>query len=171
MNLLQNIIDNVLECEVKLGHVSMPISFYYPESTLCQLLNCNKVQLPEATAQFSKETVNSLGGVIIMEVPSEPGRYGLTIPSCGVDYISSHYNASEFTISFITEIKKPNQTLTGMVDFFRSFSEDVIIDKESATEWAISFANDLIDPYVYHIEQNIFGLEYHRFTREAYAKL
>ena len=28
-----------------------------------------------------------------------------------------------------------------------------------------------IDPYVYHIEQSVFGLEYHRFTRESYRKM
>ena len=25
--------------------------------------------------------------------------------------------------------------------------------------------------YVYYIEQNVFGLEYHRFTRESYNKM
>jgi hypothetical protein len=34
-----------------------------------------------------------------------------------------------------------------------------------------SFRDEEIDPYVYHIEQGIFGLEYHRFTKESYKEM
>ncbi len=171
MNLQQNIIDNVLECQVKLGIASMPVSFYYPDTSLCQLLGCKAENLQEACKEFCQETLDTLGGIVIREVSSEPGRYGITVPSTGVDWINAHFKASDFTKAFVEIIKKPGQTLDGMVDFFKSFSENVIVDKESPDEWAISFADDRVDPYVYHIEENVFGLEYHRFTKEAYSVL
>ena len=41
----------------------------------------------------------------------------------------------------------------------------------SPDEWAFSFKDENIDPYIYHIEQSVFGLEYHRFTKESYKKM
>ncbi len=171
MDLKQNIIDNVLECQVKLGKAAMPVSFYYPDTSLCQLLGCNREDLQEACRSFCQATADTLGGLVIREVPSEPGRYGVTVPAAGVDWIGQHFTPSDFTRAFVEEVKKPGQTLEGMVDFFKSYSDDVIVDKEEDKEWAISYGHDLVDPYVYHIEENVFGLEYHRFTKEAYAAL
>ena len=36
----RNLIDNILESEVKLGCASTPVTFYYPESSLNELLDC-----------------------------------------------------------------------------------------------------------------------------------
>ena len=33
------------------------------------------------------------------------------------------------------------------------------------------FADGQPDPYVYHVEEDDFGLEYHRFTRKSYEAL
>ena len=54
---------------------------------------------------------------------------------------------------------------------FRRYSNEVIINKMSPDEWAFSFKDENIDPYIYHIEQSVFGLEYHRFTKESYKKM
>ena len=37
----RNLIDNILESEVKLGQACSPITFYYPESSLTELLDIN----------------------------------------------------------------------------------------------------------------------------------
>ena len=41
----RNLIDNILESEVKLGCASTPVTFYYPESSLNELLDCNNDEL------------------------------------------------------------------------------------------------------------------------------
>jgi hypothetical protein len=46
-----------------------------------------------------------------------------------------------------------------------------VISKNSPDEWALSFGDDNVDSYIYHIEQNVFGLEYHRFTKAAYRNM
>lgn len=58
-----------------------------------------------------------------------------------------------------------------IAELFRRYSQGILISKVNEDEWAISFKDDNIDPYVYHIEQSVFGLEYHRFTRESYRKM
>ena len=48
----RNLIDNILESEVKLGCASTPVTFYYPESSLNELLDCNDDELPVKIAEF-----------------------------------------------------------------------------------------------------------------------
>ncbi len=42
----RNLIDNILESEVKLECASTPVTFYYPESSLNELMDCNNDELP-----------------------------------------------------------------------------------------------------------------------------
>ena len=64
-----------------------------------------------------------------------------------------------------------DNTVEDMIKIFQSFSQDIIIEKVDEQEWGISFQNPEIDPYVYYLEQDAFGLQYHRFTRQAYDAL
>lgn len=170
MNLERNLIDNVLECELKLGHEEKPISFYYPVTSLTELLHCEEKELASAIPEFLAEEQNRLGNVRIKELPKEAGRYEVTVPAAGVKWVHENFQPSEFMSRFVTEIKRPGNTLEDMVELFRNFSPDVEVEKVCEEEWAVSFKKREIDPYVYHIEQNEFGLEYHRFTKEAYRK-
>ena len=107
MNKLErNLIDNILESEVKLGRACSPITFYYPEGSLTELLDCSVGELSLMIAEFLRKEKDRLGNITIGELADEKGR-----------------------------------------------------------------KDDNIDPYVYHIEQNVFGLEYHRFTRESYKRM
>ena len=51
----RNLIDNILESEVKLGQACSPITFYYPESSLTELLDCSAGELPLKIAEFHIE--------------------------------------------------------------------------------------------------------------------
>ena len=72
---------------------------------------------------------------------------------------------------FICNIRKTDNTLENISELFYRYSLDVEIKKINEDEWAFSFRDEEIDPYVYHIEQGIFGLEYHRFTKESYKEM
>lgn len=171
MDLERNLIDNILECEIKLGHASLAISFYYPKNSLFELLDCIEQDLDKKIKEFQEKELEKLGYIEIKELPNEKGRYGVTIPAKGVDFVSSNYVPTDFMKSFVHEIKKTGSTLDSMKKFFEQFSEDVVVEKVNNEEWAIWFQDESIDPYVYYIEQNLFGLEYHRFTKKAYEEL
>ena len=57
-----------------------------------------------------------------------------------------------------------------MIDLFKSYDSKVITRRENDSEIAIWFEDDSIDPYVYFLEENDFGLEYHRYTKKAYEE-
>lgn len=168
MNLEKNLIDNVLECEVKLGHSDIPLTFFYPASELCELLKCSSDMLTEAISDFRKSVMNTLGDVTVSEVKSEKGRYGITVPVTGVNWISKNYKVSDFVKAFVEHISSYEASVTSVTSLFKSFSDSVEIKKLCETETAIWFTDYNIDPYVYFLEQNDFGLEYHRYTHEAY---
>lgn len=164
----QNLIDNLLESEVKLGYAGTPITFYYPESSLTGLLDCDTDGLAGAITAFQKDEKTRLGDIVFEELPHEKGRYAVMIPAGGVGWVHANFRPSAFMKDFVSSIGKPGNTLEGILEVFYKYSRKVDIKQEGAGEWAVSFRDESIDPYIYHIEQNEFGLEYHRFTRDSY---
>lgn len=58
-----------------------------------------------------------------------------------------------------------------IVQLFRKFSKDIVIETIAEKEWAIYFQGDIPDAYVYYIEEDDFGLQYHRFTKESFKQI
>lgn len=143
------------------------MSYIYIDLDKRGLLDCNAEKLPAKIVEFMENEKKRLGKITIEEVANEKGRYAVKVLPEGLDWVQANFRPSDF----IGEIQRPYNTLEGIAEVFHKFSSDVIIDKVNADEWAFSFADEGIDPYVYHVEQNVFGLEYHRFTRGAYAKM
>ena len=125
MDLERNLIDNILECEIKLGHASLPVSFYYPCRSLLELLQCKEEQLPAAIKIFQQKQQGRLGDVVIEELVSEKGRYVITVPASGVDWVSTNYQPSEFMKLFVAEITNPNNDFRDILKVFQRFSENI----------------------------------------------
>ncbi len=170
MNLEKNLIDNILECELKLGYANTPIRFYYPRTSLMELLECEETEIDSAIQHFQERELTRLGQVIIKEQANEKGRYAVTIQVEGIRWVHTHFQPTDFMRLLISKINRPGNTLEDIVKIFTHFSSEVEVKKVSDKEWVIRFVDESIDPYVYHIEENEFGFEYHRFTREAYVK-
>lgn len=171
LDMEENIVDNILESFVKLGKADTPISFYYPISSLLGLLDCDKDHLNVAIDEFKKEMVNSLGDITIKELAYEKDRYEVRIPLKGVRWVRENYKPTPFTEEFIKIIQKPNQSIEEVLKVFNAFSQDIIVDELKSGTLAVSFKDKMIDKYVYLIEQNEFGLQYHRFTQKEYLNL
>lgn len=73
--------------------------------------------------------------------------------------------------TFLEEIQIPGRKLEDIAALFEKFSKQVKVEIVKLGEWAISFENPEIDPYIYYIEEDDFGLVYHRFTQKAYEAL
>ena len=168
MNLLDNLIDNILECGVKLGPCNTSMTFYYPLSSLYELLNCDETSFDTATAAFKSEVSETLGEISIKEVKSEPGRFGVKVSPRGVAYVTENFKASDFTKAFISAITDMEVTVDKIIALFKSYDSEVVVKRENDHEFAVYFASGEVDPYVYFLEENDFGLEYPRYTRFAY---
>ncbi|WP_104805349.1 DUF3877 family protein [Blautia marasmi] len=170
MDLKKNIFDNIKECEIKIGYREEDMNLYYPKESLQELLLTAEENLSQAIAAFCESAGQELGGLTIKET-EEKGRYCVHVPSEGVRYVHENVNDSPFLKAFLEEIFNPGNTVDDIVNIFKRFSQDVAVEKIHEHEWGISFRNPEIDPYVYYLEQDEFGLQYHRFTKKAYDAL
>ena len=167
----RDLIDNILESSVKLGFADTSITFYYPETSLTELFECGKDELSYAVSEFRKIEKDKFGDIVFEELNDEKRRYAVKVSAEGTEWVHANFKTSAFIEEFVKEIKRPGNTLDDIAAFFRKFSTTAVISKNSPDEWALSFGDDNVDPYVYHIEQNVFGLEYHRFTKAAYRNM
>ncbi len=170
MNLEQNIYDTVKEWEIKIGYRKEGIQLYYPLESLLELLDIGKSGFPAAVSEFCKEAQKRLGNVEITKTEEE-GRYCIRIPAEGVEYIHQNIPENLFLKAFLETITTSGKTQRDVLAIFQKFSDKVQVKKSGEQEWAFWFEDETIDPYVYHVKEGEFGLEYHRFTRETYKKL
>lgn len=170
MDLKQNIVDSVKECEIKLGYRAEAISLYYPEKVLLELLNVPKGNLEEEINNFCDLVLGELGKIQIIQT-QERERYQIIIPKEGVMFIHENVEASPFVKEFVQEIHRPGMTKEAVIALFRRYSEEVVTEQAEEKEWAIYFADPKIDAYVYYMEEDDFGLQYHRFTRKSYEAI
>lgn len=170
MDLKKNICDSVKECEIKLGYREEAINLYYPESVLLELLPATKENLAEKILKFCSTVQKELGEICIAET-KEKGRYCVTVPEKGVAYVHSNVDATPFLLAFIQEIHKPGQGIKDIVEIFRRFSKKVVTEELEKKEWAVYFEDTSVDEYVYYLEEDDFGIQYHRFTRASFEVL
>jgi len=170
MDLKRNILDSVKECEIKLGYRQEAVSLYYPKNVLKELLSATDDDLQECINGFCQSVARELGEVCIMET-QEAGRYQVVIPEKGVAYVHENVEAGAFMKAFVENIYKPGMGRDGMIALFRQFSDKVVVEQAGEKEWAVYFESPEIDAYVYYMEEDEFGLQYHRFTRESYREL
>lgn len=83
----RNLIDNILESEVKLGQACSPITFYYPESSLTELLDCSAGELPLKIVEFLENEKERLGNITIGELGEEKGRYRAKCVWAGISQV------------------------------------------------------------------------------------
>lgn len=170
MDLERNICDTIKEWEIKIGYCRQNMELYYPESSLMELTGVKKEELKEALNSFCRTVKEKLGDLVIYET-REKGRYCIHIPAKGVEYVHKTVKENLFLPAFLKIIKTPSSTLLEAEIVFRSFDKNVLIEKRKEDEWAFWFSNEKIDPYVYFVEQDEFGLQYHRFTKQSYKML
>lgn len=165
----EHLFDTVKEWEEKIGYRREDIRLYYPEESLLELFHTDKSRLAEAIRDFQQNMCPILGQVDIEE--TENGRYCVKVPAKGVEYIHTNVPENSFLRAFLDVVTGKGTRLEDVAELFYRFSEHVGIQKAAEREWGFWFEDGDPDPYVYHVEEDEFGLEYHRFTREAYRKL
>lgn len=169
-DLEKNLCDTIKEWELKIGCSKDPIALYYPSETLLALLGMDsdrKAALDQELQNFSRQVESRLGK---LEISEKQGRYCIRIPREGSAYIHQHITANPFLIRFLQVLTKAGSTLEDVEAVFLEFSTEAVKEKDGA-DTIFYFKNPEIDEYVYCVEEDEFGLEYHRFTRSDYQAL
>lgn len=167
----KNLCDTMKEWELKIGCSREPIELYYPAESLSSLLQLPKGDiklLSEALETFRRQVKERLG---TLEISRAGERFCIRISEEGSRYVKEHIKANPFLIRFLEVINKPESRLSDIEQVFHEFSEQVVKEQEEEGEVIFFFQNPEIDEYVYCVEEDEFGLEYHRFTRADYQAL
>lgn len=173
-NLLQNIWDTIKEWQIKIGYQEESVSLYYPSSSIKHLLELPECitleEILEVLDDFFDENTDTLGKV---KVTNQQDRICLQIPEKGTAYVHEQISASPFMVDFIKKITMPGCSLEEIKKVFLKYSAN-IVEKEGGHDGLgtiLYFEDETIDPYVYCLEFDEFGVTYHRFGKTDFKEL
>ena len=184
----RHIIDTVKEWQMKIGYRSEEMKLYYPDVSLAGLLELSdgwdETALKSALTEFSKETAPRLGGVQISNVKD---RYCVAVPAAGCTYIHENEPDSAFLRSFLDVITGLEPSMQAVEQCFADAAaagnEAYVKEDREAEGLGIVFyfcaekdakqtpEDSKIDAYVYCVEEDDFGITYHRFSWSDFQKL
>lgn len=180
MNLKKHIIDTIKEWQLKIGYREGNMKLYYPGESLAALMgvvdaDCevNIRDFEAALADFCKSCEPEFGQIM---VSGGWERYCLTIPAKGCANVAKQIPEPEFLKRFLAVITTPGKTMEQVRICFAEYAgekgcvwkEEQVVHEHKHGSAAFYFENAVADEYVYWVEENEFGLSYHRFTREEY---
>ena len=171
----KHITDTIREWQVKIGYEGGTMKLYYPAESLRRSLSLDETEdLDAALAAFCKEVQPRLGTLAISAVKD---RYCMEIPEEGCSYIERKIPVPELLQNLLQVITTPGNTMEQVRNCFSSYAEKMHTTvEENASEehemgHVFSFLDPSVDEYCYCVEENEFGLTYHRFSREDYEAL
>ncbi|MGN0293843.1 MAG: DUF3877 family protein [Lachnospiraceae bacterium] len=179
MKLEKHIVDTLKEWQLKLGSIDQHINLYYPVDSICDYMELEKMPetkqekkaLLHTVKKYLSEQAAYLGDVTLNDTDS---RIGIEIPAEGCRYVADNVKTPEFLEGFLKVLEQ--QDLEKIKTFFREYAAHCggTVVEETDTEdmgTVLYFKQEEIDPYVYCIDQDVFGITYHRFARTDYEKL
>lgn len=179
MKLEKHIVDTLKEWQLKLGSMDQHISLYYPVDSICDYMELEKEPETEQEKKALLHTVKKhlseqapwLGDVTLSYTDN---RMGIDIPAEGCLYVAENVKSPEFLEGFLKVLKQ--QDLEKIKAYFHEYAAHhggTVVEETDEEDMGtvLYFRQEEIDPYVYCIDQDVFGVTYHRFARVDYEKL
>lgn len=167
-----NLFDNILEAQLKLGYDARPLSLNYMYGTLHNLLGTSDVNTDDLLNNFSAYVMPRYGKLTFRGIE---GGICFTVPAEGTKYVHDHAPADSFIARLIELLRQHGISADNVLDLFRSYSDCVHIeDKSSSGEFdlLVYFENGCPDNYRYclSVEDDLgcCHISYHRFIPEDY---
>jgi hypothetical protein len=175
----QNIVDVVVEQQLKLGYMGETVRLYYPLQSLNRLLGTelDSEGMKQELQGFTKSVKERYGA---LEITEQKDRFCFRIPPQGSVYIHEHADPKGFLFEFIETIRKPGCGLEQVLAVFRKHSKQVHVErtKHGEFDYLVYFEDGVPDDYRYCLtvegEEDEHGhhgeghVIYHRFTIEDY---
>lgn len=170
--LIQNIIDQIKEAQIKLGYVKETVRLYYPLSSMNALLGTD--------FSNARDLVKILNAKLLRECEIPGGvwvgfqgeRIEVSVSPKGVEYIYKKVKASEFLVDIIELFQSHHScTIEEVCQVFGKYSKEYVCEKmprEADFDYVLYFRDGLIDEYYYCIKMEMGHTIYHRFTKSDY---
>ena len=172
MTLEKHVIDTVKEWQTKIGTDDAGVRLYYPKASVCGYLKLpieedSEKICQEAEAYFKKH-VPQLRSV---EVTEKADRFCVFVGPEGCDYINREIPVSEFLEGFLKVLKTQDmQQVYGYFEAFAKANGTTVCEEDDEEDLGtvLSFADKNVEPYLYCVTDDQFGITYHRFTKDDF---
>lgn len=173
--LIQNIIDQIKEAQLKLGFARETMRLYFPVDSINAIMENNysdSKELLNALEQDEKLKNSVLGNITFS---GHDGRIEVRIPPEGVVYVKTNVYDPLF-LKKLLQLFENNHHLTieEICECFASVDVHYRCSKMkpgSDFDYVLYFENKQIDPYYYCVKMEMGHTIYHRFVRADYEKL
>lgn len=175
MTLERHVIDTIKEWQTKIGTDDAGVRLYYPKASMCGYLQLPAEEPSEKICQeaelYFRQNVPELGTV---QVTEKADRFCIYVGADGCDYVNREVPVSEFLDGFLKVLK--SQDMQQVRAYFASFAKThgttvIEEDDEEDLGTVLSFADKNVEPYLYCIADDQFGITYHRFTRDDFESI
>lgn len=173
--MIQNIIDQIKEAQIKLGYVKETVRLYYPTESLngmlgTQMKDAKELQsLLEGTDAFLDTVLGKLRFAVC------GGRIEVSIPPEGAEYVYREVPNPAFLADIIRLFGgRHHCSLADVCAVFEKYSKDYVCEKMPEGmdfDYVLYFRDTAIDAYYYCIKEEMGHTIYHRFTKEDYLAL
>lgn len=175
LTLEKHVLDTMKEWQLKIGSLDQDIRLYYPKKSLCEFLEVEDIieidKLVKAVTEYLQSKAAVLGDIT---TTAAGDRLCIEIGKDGCQYVEQFVEEPEFLKLFLEALKK--QKMEEMIYLFEDYAKEkgttYIVDKEQDGLGTVLYFEDAnVDPYVYCLEEDDFGITYHRFARNDYRDL
>ena len=177
-HLERHIIDTIKEWQMKIGYKEENMRLYYPDVSLIGMLELpeetDEKELKKALAIFAEIVSERLGKIEISNVGE---RYCLNVPAEGCRYISEKVQDAELLKRLLEVLNKRENDMEPVRKVFEDYAmehQGICVEEDHEKDGlglVFYYTSEDVDPYVYCMEQDDFGITYHRFSRPDYNKL
>lgn len=178
ISLEHHMIDTIKEWQLKIGFQPGSMRLYYPRTSLAAMLGlvtaASEKELWKVLGDFIADVRDRLGDI---KVSHDGDRYCLEVSDIGCRYVKEQVPDPEFLKRLLNALNDKSADMEQIRNVFLSYASErngqcrESGHGEEGLGSVFSFDRNDIDPYVYCIEQDDFGLTYHRFSRQDYEDL
>ncbi|MGN0072486.1 MAG: DUF3877 family protein [Coriobacteriales bacterium] len=171
----KDIIDQIVELQVKLGYAYESTRFYYKTESLNAMLGTSAPDAGSLCALLQRE--RALEGSPLGDVSfgTHEDRIEVRIPPAGSLYVHEQVPAPAFLADLIELfLTKHHPSKEEVMGLFAKHSASYAVDEMppgSEFDYAVHFEDPGIDPHYYCFKEEMGHLVYHRFAREDYEQL
>lgn len=172
MTLEKHVMDTIKEWQTKIGTDDAGVGLYYPKKSLCAYLGLSEENpasdICQRVQQYFETQAPFLGAV---QVTEQKERFCIFVGAEGCAYVQKEIPIPEFLKSFLEVIK--TQDIEQVRKYFKEFAnkhQTTVVEENDEDDFGIvfSFADKGVEPYLYCVSDDQFGITYHRFTSEDF---
>lgn len=167
-----HIINTIKESQLKIGYTPNSVTLNYPPESVSRMIGAKISELPSVLDKFSEYASPRLGRISFSLFE---GRYAITVPAEGADYVNKHIKPEPFIEEWINAVKTPGKlsSIEDVLSVFQKHSDSVVCTPADSDEfqYAVYFSDGNPDDFVYCIDSDFGIITYHRFSKDDYTAM